>query len=477
MTEKISINKDEYRPVYHPIAEMGWMNDPNGLIFHDGYYHIFYQWNPNDSIWDTINWGHMRTKDFQNYEYMPIALKPDAAYDKDGCFSGTAILDDEGNINLFYTANIFQKDKHPLNDGPITQQSQCVAVLNEDMFVKDIRNPVLEMDLHERTDVDFRDPKVRRESNEWAMYLGSRIGLRGEILKYVSSDLRSWKFDKQVLMANEEFGYVWECPDVFSIEGHEVLLFSPMGVEKYNDNHVSGYIVKGAEYDLEEFKILDHGPNFYAPQTFANCNDSVLIGWINMPTMNPKFHEWQGCLTLPRKLENSDYGIKSRIYKMENLKKNLSFELANQSISTNETVTLYGDQNELKINFLTAPNQNLEILFKTSNDGCSYGKLIIDLEERLISIDLSNLVVEVPNDKNGFRYYIDENLDVSSIDITIYFDKSVIEIYALDGLYTATLSLLSRPSDQKIILKSSHDYHISELEFYDIESVKYYSQD
>ncbi len=86
------VSNDPYRPIYHPIAPHGWMNDPNGLIYDKGWYHLFYQWNPYGSTWGNIHWGHMRTKDFASWEHLSTALAPEENYEKDGCFSGSAVM-------------------------------------------------------------------------------------------------------------------------------------------------------------------------------------------------------------------------------------------------------------------------------------------------------------------------------------------------------------------------------------------------
>ena len=109
----IQKNKDEvnrkFKPKHHFSAEIGWINDPNGFVYFQGEYHLFYQFYPYDSVWGPMHWGHAKTKDFVNWEHLPVALAPDMPYDKDGCFSGSAIVKDDV-LWLMYTGNVEQED-------------------------------------------------------------------------------------------------------------------------------------------------------------------------------------------------------------------------------------------------------------------------------------------------------------------------------------------------------------------------------
>ncbi len=153
--------KDENRPAFHLGARIGWMNDPNGFCYYQGKYHMFYQYHPYDSHWGPMHWGHAVSEDLLHWEYLPAALAPDEFYDKDGCFSGSAIELPDGRHLLMYTGVVkeFQKD------GVFAEvQTQCLAIGDGIDYEKYEQNPVLdEKDVPEGCSrFDFRDPKIIR---------------------------------------------------------------------------------------------------------------------------------------------------------------------------------------------------------------------------------------------------------------------------------------------------------------------------
>ena len=157
-TAEKGIGQDE-RPGFHLSTRVGWMNDPNGFSFYNGEYHLFYQYNPYSSHWDTMHWGHAVSKDLLHWEYRPAALAPDTDYDRDGCFSGSAVTLPDGRQLLLYTgvANETQPD-----GSTCALQRQCIAVGDGVDYEKYPQNPVLsEADLPDGSSrCDFRDPII-----------------------------------------------------------------------------------------------------------------------------------------------------------------------------------------------------------------------------------------------------------------------------------------------------------------------------
>src|SRR5690554_4234227 len=155
---------DTYRLQYHFMPQAYWMNDPNGLVYFQGYYHVFYQYHPYSPNWGPMHWGHARTKDFINWEHCPIALAPSEEYDADGCFSGSAVVEN-GVLHLFYTG-------HQVMHGKVSQV-QCKATSTDGIhFIKDPSNPLIR-DFPLEATVDFRDPKVWQHNGAWCMVIGS----------------------------------------------------------------------------------------------------------------------------------------------------------------------------------------------------------------------------------------------------------------------------------------------------------------
>ncbi|MBQ4046545.1 MAG: glycoside hydrolase family 32 protein, partial [Lachnospiraceae bacterium] len=154
----------EERPAFHLSSRVGWMNDPNGFSWYRGEYHLFYQYHPYDSHWGPMHWGHAVSKDLLHWKYMPAVLAPDSIYDRDGCFSGGALVMKDGTHMLMYTgvSNEFAADGLPQG-----VQTQCVAFGDGENYTKYTGNPVLAFeDLPEECSrYDFRDPRIWQEED------------------------------------------------------------------------------------------------------------------------------------------------------------------------------------------------------------------------------------------------------------------------------------------------------------------------
>ncbi len=308
--------KEEKRPDFHLSPRVGWMNDPNGFSFYDGKYHLFYQYHPYDSHWGPMHWGHAVSSDLLHWQYLPAAMAPDEAYDKDGCFSGSAITLPDGKQLLMYTGVVRETGE----EGSVHEtQTQCIAVGDGVNYEKYAGNPVLtEADLPKGSSrEDFRDPRVWKGSDgSYYAIIGSRpADGSGQILLYTSEDGFQWKFKKVFAANNNRFGKMWECPDFFELDGKGVLLTSPQdmlpqGYEYHNGN---GTLCMIGEYDEieddfteEHNQSIDYGIDFYAPQTVLSPDGRrIMIGWMqNWDTCAIRALEepWFGQMSLPREL-------------------------------------------------------------------------------------------------------------------------------------------------------------------------------
>ncbi len=309
--------KKEDRPDFHLSTRTGWLNDPNGFSYYKGEYHMFYQYHPYDSHWGPMHWGHAVSKDLLHWEYLPAALAPDEYYDRDGCFSGSAIELPDGRQLLMYTGVIKERQK---NGGFCEVQTQCLAVGDGRDYEKYENNPVLdEKDLPEGSSrFDFRDPKMwRKEDGTYCCVIGSRpADGSGQILLYTSEDGFHWRFKKILVSNNNRFGKMWECPDFFMLDGKAVLLTSPQdmlpqGFEYHNGN---GTLCLIGDFDEEtdtfteqHNQSIDYGIDFYAPQTILTPDGRrVMIGWMqNWDTCGghtDQEHLWFGQMSLPREI-------------------------------------------------------------------------------------------------------------------------------------------------------------------------------
>lgn len=296
---------DPHRPAYHARPPVHWMNDPNGLIHYKGKYHLFYQHNPYGAQWGDIHWGHMSSADLVHWEHLPIALAPSEAYDRDGCFSGSAV-EHEGRLHLFYTGNLFTT---PVGVPDDLLQQQCVAVSEDGIhFEKSARNPIIPAPPPEvGQNTHFRDPKVWKHGKRWHMVVGVRMNDTGKVVMYRSPDLIDWEFAGVIAESDGTMGYMHECPDFFSLGGKDVLLLSPEGASAVDGERTSGYYVGQLDYESVRyehglFQRLDYGFDFYAPQTLTDpCGRRILIGWMPMDGAGLG-KQWAGCMTIPREL-------------------------------------------------------------------------------------------------------------------------------------------------------------------------------
>ena len=303
------------RPAFHLTPRVGWMNDPNGFSYHNGEYHLFYQYHPYDTNWGPMHWGHAVSKDLLKWEYCPTALAPDESYDNFGCFSGSADTLDDGRQILMYTGVQNTKDE----DGKeIEFQTQCIAVGDGTNFEKYEKNPVITADAlpEGASKIDFRDPKIWKEKDgTFRCVVGSRpADGSGQILLYSSKDGFSWNFEQILIQNKNRFGKMWECPDFFELDGKRVLMFSPQGMAAdgfaRRNLFQSGYLLgdwqPGQPFVREEaFVELDSGHDFYAPQSFLTPDGRrIVIGWLDMweSPLPEQQDGWAGMLSLPREL-------------------------------------------------------------------------------------------------------------------------------------------------------------------------------
>ena len=308
--------KAEDRPAFHITPYVGWMNDPNGFSCYKGEYHLFYQYNPYNTHWDSMHWGHVVSKDLLHWDYLPAALAPDRDYDKVGCFSGSAIELEDGRQLLMYTA----VDREILEDGTARDvQTQAVAVGDGKDYVKYDKNPVLTVkDLPEgASKADFRDPKIWREKDgNLYCVIGSRpADGSGQILLYRSKDGFEWEFVSVLAENKNRYGKMWECPDFFELDGKYVLLTSPQdmlpeGLEYHNGNGTLCIIgdLDSETHTLKEqsYQSVDYGIDYYAMQTLlAPDGRRIMIAWMqNWDTLAYRRNDskWFAQMSLPREL-------------------------------------------------------------------------------------------------------------------------------------------------------------------------------
>ncbi len=305
----------KYRPNLHFAPKKNWLNDPNGLIYFKGEYHLFFQHNPHDTIWGPMHWGHAISKDLISWEELDIALYPD---DHGTIFSGSAVVDWNNTTGFFHDepglVAIFTHHKDS-EDGRPAKQTQSLAYSTDKgrTWFKYEGNPVLS---HE-TKIDFRDPKVFWDSdnNKWIMSLAT-----GHTITFYSSpNLIDWKFESEFGEDKGSHDGVWECPDLFKFKTEETeeekwVLFVSIGDNGRSDmgsrtqyfvGSFDGSVFKEEHNDV---RWLDYGKDNYAGVSFSDIPEEdgrrIYLGWMSnwryaneVPTVG-----WRSQMTLPREL-------------------------------------------------------------------------------------------------------------------------------------------------------------------------------
>lgn len=396
---------------YHLMPKKGWLNDPNGLVYFKGRYHIFYQAD-EDSLDGHINksWGHYSTQNFNTYIRHDLAIVPDSPDDKNGAYSGSAVIKNDV-LYLFYTGNVkYEGDydyvlrgrEHNLmrvesTDGIHFVNKKCL-LKNED-YPKDCTKHV-------------RDPKLFKKGDLYHLVLGARLKDNTScVLEYVSTDLEKWKYLDRYI-PNEKMGFMIECPDYVDVGNQAFMFCSPQGLNTEHDLnrniYESGfYMIKN--HRLVDYARLDYGFDFYAPQTFYNTDRTIMIGWVGMPDNSyvDCVGEWNQALTLPRKITKGKKIKQFPIQEILNLRSNKTIHNDSFSISKSSNLEFHAQQS-----FIIRLN-NVVLLYENS-------KLCLDLTRC--------------NCQRNYRYI--DNITVDTI--SLFVDETVLEIFINDGEYTMT---------------------------------------
>ncbi|MGD0360016.1 MAG: glycoside hydrolase family 32 protein [Bryobacteraceae bacterium] len=290
---------DPQRPQYHLLPAANWMNDPNGPIYWQGKYHMFYQYNPNGAFWGDMHWAHAVSEDMVRWKHLPMAMAPTpGGPDKDGVFSGCAVMDG-GGVTAVYTG--------------VNPETQCIATSGGDLteWKKFAGNPVVAAPPAGLQVTGFRDPDVWKEGETWLMAVGSGFrGKGGAVLLYESKDLRHWNYLHPLISGRMKPGAVakdpvdsgemWECPDFFPLGDKHLLIISTERVVKY---WLGGYTDR--QLHPETTGGIDYG-SYYAARTMTNTGDRrILWGWLTegRTAEAQRAAGWSGVMSLPRELK------------------------------------------------------------------------------------------------------------------------------------------------------------------------------
>ncbi|NER10379.1 fructan beta-fructosidase [Muriicola jejuensis] len=451
--KEIGLYEEPFRPQYHFSPPEKWMNDPNGLVYHQGIYHLFYQYYPEDIVWGPMHWGHATSTDLLHWENKPIALYPD----KNGLiFSGSAVVDTENTSGLgtkdnpplvaVFTYHDMEKEKAGGND----YQTQGVAYSldNGETFTVYEGNPVL---LNSEFK-DFRDPKVFWDEamEHWVMALVAGDHLR----LYHSDNLLEWTYMSRFGEDQGAHGGVWECPDLFELkvdgtdERKWVLLIS-INPGAPNGGSGTQYFVgdfDGITFtsDQREAKWLDRGTDNYAGVTYNNTpgGERIFIGWMSNwdYARDTPTEVWRSAMTLPRTLSlakfNGDYTLVNypigRVGELLTKESDLDLKIdggAEEKIGLES-----GSQTSLY--FKTALE---DLTFVLRNDSGEEVVMKLDSQEGLFSLDRSRSgIVDFQESFGKIQQMPLNHQEGDILEFDLFIDASSIEIFINKGQYAMT---------------------------------------
>jgi beta-fructofuranosidase len=408
---------DPARPIFHVTAPAQWINDPNGPIFHKGYYHMFYQHDPFSDEGRVKFWGHVRSRDLVKWEHLPVALWPSKEAGEDHVYSGCCTTNGEGEPMIFYTS--IGRGKSDLE-----YAEQWAATSDDDLIEwrKHPANPVLSESLHGATKIyDWRDPFVFRDGKQTFMVLGGNLNKRQggqavvNIYEAENAELTKWKYRGVLFQHPDREVTSAECPNFFQLGKQWVLFLSPFGKVQY---FIGDFDAQTCRFQAKTRGVVDYAGNFYAPNTLlAQDGRRIVWGWI---MGFPNGRGWNGCLSLPRLLSVSRDGrllqkpspelVKLRQEKVQ--LRNVRLNNASQMLTIPQMNTL---EILAEIDLQTAKNAGLRL-----KDGGKDSKPIV------VSLDGSEVCatdVKAPLELSGPK---------KKLILHLFLDHSVMEVFAND---------------------------------------------
>jgi fructan beta-fructosidase len=467
---------EPYRPQYHFSPEAHWMNDPNGLVYLDGEYHLFYQYYPDSTVWGPMHWGHAVSRDLLHWQHLPIALYPDSmGY----IFSGSAVVDKK-NTSGFGTAEnppmvaIFTYHDPVLEkQGSKIFQNEAIAYSLDKgrTWTKFAGNPVIKNPGIR----DFRDPKMawNESAGNWNLIMAvfDRVHI------YSSADLKNWKFESEFGKDAGSHGGVWECPDIFplKVEGSDKIKWVMLvSINPGGPNGGSATQYFTGDFDGHKFtpddtqtRWLDWGRDNYAGVTFSDIPASdgrrLFLGWMsnwNYATAVPT-GVWRSASTLPRELsvlsENNHYIVTTKpVSELGNLRSKTDTASLRQVTVTGEK-QIFEDRKSLMQSELLL---GLNLDQKTDSVGLILGN---DLNEKLI----------IGYSTAGKQFYIDRRnsgdnsfskafagistapyVAGNTLKLHLYIDAASTELFVDDGRLVMTTIVFPKEKFNKLILFS-----------------------
>ncbi|MDQ0199811.1 glycoside hydrolase family 32 protein [Neobacillus ginsengisoli] len=484
--------KEKFRPQFHFSPKSNWMNDPNGMVYFDGEYHLFYQYHPFGTTWGPMHWGHAVSKDLIYWDHLPIALTPD---EHGAIFSGSAVVDWNDSTGFFnggsgLVAIFTHADQYPGSNRPRQRQSLAYSTDQGRTWNKYEGNPVLV----EESITDFRDPKVfwHEETKIWIMILSAGNHVRF----YTSHNLKTWNFTSEFGTEVGSHAGVWECPDLFKlpVDGNNhnnkwVMVVSIGDESTYAEGSRTQYFI--GDFDGSTFANensdetvlwLDHGRDNYAGVTWSDIPTEdgrrIFIGWMSnwkyaneTPTL-----AWRSAMTLPRELtlKKTFDGVRlfqTPVAELEKIRQE-KYTWNNLMLLPNENIVSDVSGNQLEIIAEFEPHSSTEFGIKIRKSDSEETIIGYNAVENFLFVNRVNSGVTDFNEYFPCKHGALLSAKNKGVKLQIFVDSSSVEIFANEGELVITDQIFPDPASKGIELYTKDgEVELISLDIFQVDSI------
>ncbi len=478
-------NREKYRPAFHHTPRYGWMNDPNGMFYKDGRWHLYYQYNPYGSKWQNMTWGHSVSDDLVNWEHLPEAIRPNGL---GSVFSGSCAVDHDNTAGFGSDAVI------ALYTSAGTSQMQSLASSTDDGLTFNIypSNPVLTLES------EARDPKVfwNDSTKEWNMILAH--ALDHEMLIFSSPDMKSWTLQSSFGKGLGAQGGVWECPDLFELpvagtdEKKWVLLCNINPDGPFGGSGTQYFV---GDFDGKTFKAdtdaagnvstkwLDYGKDHYATVTWSDAPDGrrVALGWMSnwqyaadVPTM-----QFRSANTLPREMglfrapDGEVYASSAPSPELEALRGKLAAKVKKTTVGRKARSFALPSENggicEILMDIEASKAKTVNVVFSNSQGE----KVVMQYDPAAATLSFDRTQSGITDFSEGFpAVTVTPTHEASGrIALRIFVDRSSMEVFGNDGEFVMTNLVFPRtPYTALSVSAEGGNAKVENLRIYSLKS-------
>ena len=450
---------------FHLEMPFGLVNDPNGLSWYAGKYHIFFQWNPLGVEHKHKCWGHVETEDFVHYSLPELVLWPSDVHDKDGCYSGAGFVEDDA-LRLVYTCNRKEDGRRiPAQRLASWQPEKGIAAKDEIIIEHEPKGYT----------AHFRDPsRFVKDGREFLVLGAQTTEEKGRAVLYEKKE-GAWQLAGEIETELSDFGYMWECPTLLPLAEGDVLLFSPQGLGaedyRWQNLYQSGYVA--GKLDVDSLKLqhgafheLDRGFDFYAPQAFVHEGRAILFGWMGMPEREAEYptreEGWLFSLTMPREVRLADGRLfYAPLEEMKALRNGAAQKFGASQVEELGQALAPKSEIELEIAFGEAQEVHIDFAYMETGE---YMRFSYARRTAVMTLDRTGMRLGGRGVRR-FRLAVRDSLRLH-----IYQDKTAVEVFFQDGEEAASFFVFPMKKEKpKLVISADRKLERIEGSLWELE--------